>query len=658
MSRSRTAVGIGAAALLLSTVLPWVRWGRGGNSAALVDAERIELAVFVGGDLVSRTVLRPAYLLAVVGAALAALGLFALRRWDRRSLVAVALAGSPALAVTAASLRRLTATGPVLIETSLARVPTAEVAPGIGLLLALLGALLVVGAGAVGLLAGAIPRERRARVRARLPDRLDDASGLTLLHALLALAIAATLWYHVQFLGLAIGRDAGAYLTVAAGVLSGKLPYVHFFDHKPPGIYYYLAAVLGAGGSVHTAREGILLVNAGVAALLVDLGRRLWDPTAGLVAAFGYLVAAPLYQGYMLQTEQFVALFSLAAMWVALRYRRDPRRERPALALAGALAGVATLFKHPGLATLGALGLFVLAVPTGTESAVRSRIEALAALCGGFALPIILVTAYFALLGGLGPFLRWVVLLNVGYLGSSTFSPAANLADQHATMMTVWPVWVLAAAGLVLVLGDWAASERPDPGQVLVVAAAVSALAIILVRPWPHYLLHPLPLAALLAGYAVYVVADDLPGDPQRAKTALVVGLVLSAGVAVPHLEEQRARNDGLAQQRAIAADVESHLGPGNSLLVFPASPLYYYLTGTEPYDENVYYLRSNRGVSYTQTGVVELVTRRPPDLVLVRDWECDALPAACSHLKSNYERVEGYDRSLTLYRANGTADG
>ncbi|MCD6364547.1 MAG: hypothetical protein J7M14_01600, partial [Planctomycetes bacterium] len=88
-----------------------------------------------------------------------------------------------------------------------------------------------------------------------------------------------------------IGRDSGVFLTGGQMLLQGKLPYVDFWDHKPPLIYFFNAAglALGAGRwgvwGVETA-----LFAAASAVFFLALSRILGSLSA--LAGAGFLILA------------------------------------------------------------------------------------------------------------------------------------------------------------------------------------------------------------------------------------------------------------------------------------------------------------------------------------------------------------------------------
>lgn len=115
--------------------------------------------------------------------------------------------------------------------------------------------------------------------------------------------LAAAVWYQVALLDLPIYRDIGAYLTIAQEILDGEIPYRDVIDHKPPGVYYVLGAILAMGGDAATAKAIVVGVNLGIVGLLVLVARELWDAFAGLYAGAAYLLVTPLYGGFKFQSE-------------------------------------------------------------------------------------------------------------------------------------------------------------------------------------------------------------------------------------------------------------------------------------------------------------------------------------------------------------------
>jgi len=155
----------------------------------------------------------------------------------------------------------------------------------------------------------------------------------------------------------AVDRDGGTFLTIAQGLLDGRLPYRDFFDHKPPGIYYALSVPLALSkGSIWAAKVFLLLVAMSTLGLVAwalralgtDYGAIWWSIAFG---ALGWVV----YQGYTLVTETLMACMVAGALIPLIS-------DKPRVGLAGFLIGLATLFKQPALLFLIPLLVYTLIV--------------------------------------------------------------------------------------------------------------------------------------------------------------------------------------------------------------------------------------------------------------------------------------------------------
>ena len=168
-----------------------------------------------------------------------------------------------------------------------------------------------------------------------------------------ALAVALGLGLAVRLAVFTVGLadpqrfftlDAGQYMQLARDLRGGYLePTSDLFSVgllRTPGYPLFAAPWLGAGGPAAVI-AGQMLLSAGVVALAFVLARRLFDaPAAGFAAIVLALDPGSVVYTCLLQPETLFTLLLLAsalAWWTALL------GSTAAAALAGALAGLATL---------------------------------------------------------------------------------------------------------------------------------------------------------------------------------------------------------------------------------------------------------------------------------------------------------------------------
>lgn len=310
------------------------------------------------------------------------------------------------------------------------------------------------------------------------------------------------------------GADQGLYAYVGQRILEGGLPYRDAWDQKPPGVHYAYAAMYGLWPDAAVIGATDLLVAVLTALALVALGRRLAGGRgAGEVAALIFLLLSnPAFTrlgGVRVrgQSEIFIGLaitLAFLALWAGCQTRRDGHPARRGwVALAGALVGIAFLFKYNaaayGLAML--VGALVLGgdVRTSTGERFLARAWPLAA---GFLVPVAVLVAGFAAGGALEDLYHATITYNLFYSGETYGGWLAfvtylfTFPVRHAWLDSFWWLGGLGAAALAL------GSVR-DPARLVVpawVAAACLSIAINGGRGLPQYFVQAGPALALAAG--------------------------------------------------------------------------------------------------------------------------------------------------------------
>lgn len=209
-------------------------------------------------------------------------------------------------------------------------------------------------------------------------------------------------------------RDGGFFLYAGSQILDGKIPYHDFWDSKGPGIFYInaLGLFLGSG-----SRWGVWLVEFvcvfGTLILLYNALSKRWGMGAGL---FGSLLAGlglRVVLGYGNYTEEYALLFNAAGLALFLSIV-DVERNYWKYLWVGAFFGLSFTFRANNIgglfAILGATFLFY-----GFKRNVLEALRIILATLAGFALPLLLWTIYFAMLGNAGEMIYASILFNFSY---------------------------------------------------------------------------------------------------------------------------------------------------------------------------------------------------------------------------------------------------
>lgn len=299
------------------------------------------------------------------------------------------------------------------------------------------------------------------------------------------------------------GGDQGLYAFTGQRLLAGDVPYVDVWDQKPPGIgaLYALLSLAWPGESMVPAAD--LAAAAGVAWLLVTIGRRRFTPAVGYGAAVIFLLFGDPYlqrlSGVYVrgQSEPFIALAVTSGL--ALLAHEDRRRWR--LVLSGVCLAVAFWLKYNAAAYVLPLAMATWAWGPDARDR-RAFMNDCWWIAAAFAGVTALVLGWFAAQGALLDLRLATIDYNLHYSNETYQSPFSLLVYPF-----VFPferarldiLWYLGGLGVALLLTSPSRSHR----SVLVVfawlAAAVLSIVVNGQRDLPNYFVQafaPLALAA------------------------------------------------------------------------------------------------------------------------------------------------------------------
>jgi len=396
--------------------------------------------------------------------------------------------------------------------------------------------------------------------------------------ALVLLALCAGLRI-VSLVRPCLSDDEATYCVVAREMLHGRVLYRDVVDHKPPLIYLTYAAAQAVGG----AANGMLLLHIltivvvwATALLLGRIARRAGDTVPENDVPF---VASLLYVVFTTTLLDFDALAANCELYMllpltasVLLYLQGFRTARIADLLgAGALVGVATLYKYQAAVQLPLYALHLLVVH-------RRRLLNLATGWGALALgaTVPVGAALWALdrSGALGAALFWFSF-NGKYIRQGMHLGEVAVRAVPRISYGVVPALLLWVLGLRAALGRWRRREADPAGLFLIGWCAVSLLATTAGgRFFGHYF-HQVtaPLAVLAAPGAVRL------WRARRTFGLLAVGLPAAVFLLVGLFHAPMARAVGATDpdSAAIAASIRARSGPDDGLVVWGNLPLLYF---------------------------------------------------------------------------------
>ena len=243
-------------------------------------------------------------------------------------------------------------------------------------------------------------------------------------------------------------RDGGFFLYAGGQILDGKIPYEDFWDSKGPGIFYINALGLFVGGG---SRWGVWFVEFvcvfGALLLLYTTLSKRWGLGAALfgVTLAGLGLRAVL--GYGNYTEEYALLFNAAGLVLFLSMV-DVERNYWKYIWVGAFFGLSFTFRANNIgglfAILGAVLLFY-----GFKRHYLEVLRILLATLAGFALPWIVWTLYFAMLGNAWEVINASIVFNFAYSAAKD-REWLDLFGGFGRYGMDWYGWFTLAAWLVL----------------------------------------------------------------------------------------------------------------------------------------------------------------------------------------------------------------
>lgn len=234
-----------------------------------------------------------------------------------------------------------------------------------------------------------------------------------------------------------VNGDEGVRALTAVRVLEGARLYADVVTDKPPGTTLFYASVFAIfGRSMDAVHIAAAIWNFATAFVVYLTAAIIYGRRAGLWAALFlvYFSTNYLTQDMMAaNTELLMALPYTAAVYFFVRSTINGNRVRRDLInlfTAGAMTGLATLFKQVGVFNLLFFALYELFVVYNTWSrasvnrshwfkqTIKISVIRLSLIAAGFALPLIVFALWLSGQGTLSDFWRNAIELNLFYIGS------------------------------------------------------------------------------------------------------------------------------------------------------------------------------------------------------------------------------------------------
>ena len=383
----------------------------------------------------------------------------------------------------------------------------------------------------------------------------------------------------------------------------GRIPYVDIWDNKPPGIFALIALIFSFYPKSLTALaifEGLFILGCVTTVyLLVRKVLNFWPSAALSTVAAAVACNLLVYNERGVLTEIF--LLWPATLSMLCFVKGIEARETRWILMAGFCAGLASLFKTPGLSPLLAqIGFIVLLVLYKYYDLSKAVVLITAGLAGMILawLPAVL---YFSSHGALADLFDATLFYNLSYGSASQPGLHSIIMNLLYRLEPVAPLTVSAAIATVIIVTDALRSHKNTgvdkknitgnefPWGILLVLWIFADLAGVMAggRYYPHYFLALIPSLSVLAGFAYSLIVG--PGNrsiKMNTKALIAVLLIIVGPLFFQQAGDLRSLRwliiDGApkADWQIVADKLNMIREPNDMLFIWGYQPGIFYETG------------------------------------------------------------------------------
>jgi|GEM_PF-1604393 len=384
----------------------------------------------------------------------------------------------------------------------------------------------------------------------------------------------------LAFLNAPISRGEGYYLHAGQLILSGKLPYRDYFDHKPPGMHYLVAGLFKLfGESLYVVKYSIFIIHFFSAFLLYLIGRKIWGKSQGALASVIFLVGLPLYNGYFIISDALILFLGAIGLYCYLLFLDN--NNLAFLFVSGFFLGISVLFKQTGLLLFIAV-LFYHIIHLRHFKSSRVLLTT-TLLVAGLALPLVLFIVYLLSQDLYSVFIHSVISTNISSYPPRDFGTFIEYSYKNFMFYPL--VWILPVCFVFL------PKKTRDKGLIILFLFVVS-LSPTTIRQYLHYYIPALGFASILSSVVLIELSVQLSKLRKEFNfiqsvcvllvLLLLCPLLFNLVISYRLIEKEQLLDDYLE----VGAFIKNNTYPTEKILVLTSEPQFYFLSDRSAVNE------------------------------------------------------------------------
>lgn len=443
------------------------------------------------------------------------------------------------------------------------------------------------------------------------------------------------------FLFWPIDLDETIYGYFGQRILAGDLPYRDVFDHKVPGIFFIYALILRFFGNYFIFfRLTALFFSLLTTVLLFKIGKLIANPLTGFcIAAFhAVFINGFFIQGTTANTEIFINLFNIVALWLFLIVYKKENDKRPDCSinfkknnfyifLAGIFSGLSFMTKPVAIFNFFVLFIFLLFFK---KSVLKKTIY----LFSGFFIFPLIFSFYFLTKNYLKEYFDYAFLINFSYLDTERsifLSPFNSLKNFLNNVLITAKIengflWISALAGSFYLL----IKKRSLEGYLFITYLAFSIIGIATGGyHFLHYNIQLIPALSLLAGIFLAKTIKKINGVNSQEYSKIInfsfFLVFLFFFFIIPILQYknkfiplQKNGHQYDIESIIISQELQKKVKPDEYLFVWPRTPQIYFFSQRQSASRFIFYHAwAEKKLSIKNNIIIDLEKNPPAFIVL-----------------------------------------